>query len=100
MQQQYKITDELIVKLNKIYDYFGKGSKGESYDNKIERLFLECGEFRDSIILNQTNNKRIKEITDVLSCCLQLLFNNENIQRRLEETIDFTIERIEADYYK
>ena len=97
---QYRISEETIEKLNKIYDYFGGGSKSESFENKIERLFLEAGEFRDAITLKQNSKKRNKEITDLISCCLQLLFNNAEIQTQLDETIDFTISRIENGYYQ
>lgn len=99
MMQRYELSMEMIEKLNRIYDYFGGGSKSESYDNKIERLFLEAGEFRDSIILNQSSKKKTKEITDLISCCLQLLINNPDIQSQLMETVDFTIKRIDSGYY-
>lgn len=97
---QYRISEETIEKLNKIYDYFGGGSKSESFENKIERLFLEAGEYRDAVCLKQNSRKRNKEITDLISCCLQLLFNNAEIQTQLEQTIDFTISRIENGYYQ
>ena len=100
MSQRYRLSEETIEKLNKIYDYFDKGSKSESFENKIERLFLEAGEYRDAIILQQPSKKRNKEITDLISCCLQLLFNNSEIQTQLEQTIDFTISRIDNGYYK
>jgi len=93
------ISPSLIKKLNEIYNYFGSGSKTESYDNKIRRLFLEAGEYRDTLILNLHNKNWIKEICDILSCCLQLYYNNPEIQIKFEEVLDFTLERINAGYY-
>ena len=45
-----QLSLELIEKLNKIYNYFG-GRK-----NKMDKLFQECGEYRDAHFLDDRSS--------------------------------------------
>ena len=95
---QFEISSELIEKLNRIYNYFGGRS------NKLQKLFEECGEYRDRYVLNSMSTtlepKIVTEICDNISCNLQLLFNEEVIQDGLIKVIDKAILKIEQGYYE
>jgi hypothetical protein len=97
-KQQFEITPELIEKLNKIYNYFG------GRPNKLEKLFEECGEYRDRYILNQMSIKLepkiVTEICDTGSCFLQLLYAEPLIQEGLIKVVDKAIKKIEEVYYE
>jgi len=95
---QFEITPELIEKLNRIYNYF------EGRSNKLEKLFEECGEYRDRYILNGMSTilepKIVTEICDNISCNLQLLYNEEVIQDGLIKVIDKALAKIEKGDYE
>lgn len=97
---EYQLSPEMILKLKNIYYYFGGGSVIESFENKLERLFLESGEYRDAISMKLHPKIRNKEITDIISCGLQLLFFNTSIQEQLDDTVDETLKKINSGYYK
>ena len=94
------ITKEQYEKLQKIIMYFGKGSKSDALQNKKQRLCSECGEVRDSVLFNFGRRSYMKEVTDVLSCALQIYMNDSLIREQFNKTLDETIEKIENGYYK
>jgi hypothetical protein len=97
-QPQFEITPELIEKLNTIFNYFG------GRENKLQKLFEECSEYRDRYILNgmsiRLEPKIVVEICDIISVVLQLLFKEEVLQKGLIEVVDKALKKIEEGVYK
>ena len=94
------ITPEQKVKLETIFDYFGKSSESNSIENKFHKLFFECGEYRDSYSMNGRFVKEtVKEVTDVLSCCLQIYMHDVRVRDQFDKTLDETISKIKDKYY-
>ena len=92
------IPAELVEKLNKIYNYFG-GRK-----NKMDKLFQECGEYRDEYLMSERKNilmpEKVTEICDVGSCFLQLYFNEPVIRETFNQIVDKTISKIDNNTYE
>lgn len=97
-QQQFNIGPELIEKLNTIFQYF------HGRQNKLEKLFEECGEYRDRYLLNHMSTKFepkiVVEICDIISVVLQLLFNEPLLQEGLLKVVDKAIDKINSGYYE
>jgi len=95
---QFEISSELIEKLNRIYNYFG------GRENKLQKLFEECSEYRDRYVLNGMSTilerKITVEICDIISVVLQLLFNEPVLQRGLLDVVDKALKKIEAGDYE
>lgn len=92
------LTPELEEKLNKIYNYFG-GRK-----NKLDKLFQECGEYRDAYFLDDRSKiltqEKVTGICDIGSCFLQLYLNEEIIRDSFNAIVDKTISKIETNIYE
>ena len=91
------IDKELRAKLDAIYLYFG------GRENKLEKLYEECGEFRDRYFLNNKSSvltpQLVTEICDIGSCFLQLYFNEELIREGLDYVIIKAGKKIEEGVY-
>ena len=92
------IEEELICLLNEIYNHFG------GRENKLEKLYEECGEYRDRYFLDGRSSaltpKKVTEICDIGSCFMQLYINEPLIREGFKAVVLKANKKIREGYYE
>ncbi len=83
---------ELINRLNAIYNYFGQSKQRK-------KLQEECAELLYCWKSLKLDEEEISEIADVFIVSAQLVLNNPEIMKVVNDKISRTEKRIKAGYY-